>query len=51
MIYANLLQVNSGFFCYHKQAPVGRKRELRQPKEKSAGVKATGDFYLKGVTK
>ncbi len=42
---AKLLQDNSGFF-YCQNFPVGQKRELRPPKEKSAGVKATGAFFI-----
>jgi len=44
---AKLLQDDSGFF-YCPYSPVGQKRELRPPKEKSAGVKATGDFLFIG---
>lgn len=40
-----LLRGKSGFFNY-QLSPDGQKRELRPPKEKSAGVKASGVFYF-----
>ena len=46
MIRTKLLRGSGFFYCL--TSPVGQRRESWLPKEKSAGVKATGDFYIGG---